>query len=126
MTFNKDHTFEYKINNTLSGSVFAGKLVQQYFIPGKWEIKKDSLILTPNNEAMKFDVDQSGISYKEEMADSVKSFINNLLSDEVKEQIKAQISMNKKVSYATNIDASGKKLELTGKGGSLHLVRKEE
>ena len=126
VTFNKDHTFEYKINNTLSGSVFAGKLVQQYFIPGKWEIKKDSLIITPNNEAMKFDVDQSGITYKEEMADSVKSIINNLLSDEVKEQIKAQISMNKKVSYATNIDASGKKLELTGKGGSLHLVRKEE
>jgi len=123
--FKEDHTFEYTINNPLSGSVFSGKLVQKSFIPGKWEVKKDSLYLVPNKDAIIFDIDQSGITFKEEMADSVKSIIKSLLSEEVKEDIKKQISLNKAVSYATNIDATGKKLELSGKNGSLHLIRKE-
>ena len=122
--FAEDHTFTCNLSNSLSGSVFYGKLIQKFDISGKWEVKKDSLYFIPNADSLKFYVDQSNISYKEEMADSVKSIVNEFSSDEIKNQIKDQLSFAHNVAYATNMDVSGKKLELSRKKASFHLVRK--
>ena len=77
--------------------------------------------------SFKMEIGDSGITYQPEMTDSVQAIKKYLLSEETKRNYLNGLDREMRQARATNVDRSGKRLELTNsKGETTHYQRKEE
>ena len=124
MYFNPDHTLKCVCSYMVTSSLFYGKISLDSKREGRWEIVKDSLILHFAPESFSLVANDSSITYKPEMKDSVNSIIRDLTSDEMVRRMKSEVFPGERISCTTNLDPTGKKLEITtNEGASLHLAR---
>lgn len=72
--FQKDDTFNIKVEGRYSNALYSGDIVLRYNYGGKWTIKGDSLIMEYAPASMTLEVDTTEITYRAEMRDSVKAF----------------------------------------------------
>lgn len=113
--YRKDHTFTMCVVHHVDPPIYSGKIVRTATLEGTWTIEGDSVIIVYNPASGKLSADDSGISYTEEMGDTIKRFIDLWLVgekplNELKRSIKER---GVKQSRATNIDLTGNRLELT-------------
>ena len=95
---------------------------------GTWTIEGDSIIAIFDPSTCKLSANDSGITYPEEMRDSVKRFINLwLVGDKQLHDLKQSITeQGVRQSRATNIDLTGNRLELIdSEKKTTHYKRKE-
>lgn len=113
--YRKDHTFMMRAIQQVAHPVYSGKIIRTATLEGIWTIEGDSIIATFNPSSSKLSADDSGISYANEMRDSVRRFVNLWLVgakqlNDLKQSITDQ---GIRQSRATNIDLTGNRLELT-------------
>ena len=125
MDFKEDRTMTCVLSYKASSSLFYGKISLDAIHTGKWEIRKDSLILHLDNDKFSLKADDSKITYKTEVKDSIESIIKDLTAPEVFNRQKTEMFLGEeRVACTTNIDPTGKKLEITTeKGMAIHLTR---
>ena len=124
MDFKVDHTLACVSSYMVTSSIFYGKISLDAKRDGRWEIIKDSLILHFDPESFSLIANDSSITYKPEMKDSIKSIIKDLTSPEMVRRMKSEVFPGERISCTTNLDPTGKKLEITtNEGASLHLAR---
>ena len=125
--FRKDHTFTKRISRQIAIPLYSGKIVRIVSLEGTWTIEGDSIIIVNDSSTCQLSVDDSHISYPEEMRDSVKRFINRLITDKQLKVQKIQIAKDGgRRAWATNINLTGNSLELTDpKDETTHFKRKK-
>lgn len=124
MDFKVDHTLACVSSYMVTSSIFYGKISLDARRDGRWEIIKDSLILHFDPKSFSLVANDSSITYKPEMKDSIKSIIKDLTSPEMVRRMKSEVFPGERISCTTNLDPTGKKLEITtNEGASLHLAR---
>ena len=122
--FNPDKTLTSIVSYKVTSSIFYGKISLDAKRIGRWDINKDSLILYFNDEGYSLVANDSSITYKPEMKDSINSIIKELTAPEMVERMKTEVFSARRYSCSTNMDPSGKKLEIiTDDGIALHLTR---
>lgn len=122
--FKVDHTLACVSSYMVTSSIFYGKISLDARRDGRWEIIKDSLILHFDPKSFSLVANDSSITYKPEMKDSIKSIIKDLTSPEMVRRMKSEVFPGERISCTTNLDPTGKKLEITtNEGASLHLAR---
>ena len=123
--FRKDKTFVNRNIIYWSCPIFFGKLVITSIIQGKWAIENDSLVNYFDINSLKMEIDDSGITYQPEMADSVQTIKKILLNEENRNRYLNGLDKNPRQPRATNVDRSGNRLELTNpEGVTTHYQRK--
>ena len=124
MDFREDHSLSCIVSYKATSSIFYGKISLDAKREGRWEIVKDSLILHFAPESFSLVANDSSITYKPEMKDSVNSIIRDLTSEEMVKRMKSEVFPGERISCTTNLDPSGKKLEIiTDNGIAIHLTR---
>jgi hypothetical protein len=125
MDFKEDRTMTCVLSYKASSSLFYGKISPDAIHTGKWEIRKDSLILHLDYDRFSLKADDSKITYKPEVKDSVESIIKDLTAPEIFNRQKTEVFLGEeRVACSTNIDPTGKKLEITtDRGVAIHLTR---
>ena len=113
--YRKDHTFTMRAIYHVAHPIYSGKIIRTAMLEGTWTIEGDSIIAMFNTSSCKLSADDSGISYANEMRDSVRRFVNLWLVgakqlNDLKQSITDQ---GIRQSRATNIDLTGNRLELT-------------
>ena len=126
--YRKDHTFTIRAIHHVAHPIYSGKIVRTATLEGTWTIEGDSIIAIFNPSTCKLSADDSGISYAKEMRDSIRRFIDLCLVGEKQlNDLKQSITeQGVRQSRATNIDLTGKRLELTNpQRETTHYKRKE-
>lgn len=124
--FRKDHTF--LANHTIYSlhNLFYGRMAINHTFTGKWAVENDSLVSYFDMSSLKVEVDESAIAYPPEKADSVRTLKQQLLSEDYKKSYLAPLAGNTRQARASNIDRTGKRLELTNpEGQTTHYQRNE-
>lgn len=127
--YRKDHTFTMRAIYHVAHPIYSGKIIRTAMLEGTWTIEGDSIIAMFNTSSCKLSADDSGISYVNEMRDSVRRFVNLWLVgakqlNDLKQSITDQ---GIRQSRATNIDLTGNRLELTdSKKKTTHYKRKQK
>lgn len=127
--YRKDHTFTMRAIYHVAHPIYSGKIIRTAMLEGTWTIEGDSIIAMFNTSSCKLSADDSGISYANEMRDSVRRFVNLWLVgakqlNDLKQSITDQ---GIRQSRATNIDLTGNRLELTdSKKKTTHYKRKQK
>jgi hypothetical protein len=124
--FHKDHTFH--TNHTIYSihPLFTGRIAVNHSFTGKWAVENDSLVIYFDITSLKVEVDENGIAYPQENTDSIRALKNQVLSEDYKKSYLAPLSDMTRQSRASNIDRTGKRLELTDpQGQSTHYQRSE-
>lgn len=122
--FNEDHTLTSISSYKVTSSIFYGKISVDAKHSGRWAIEKDSLILFLDNDKFTLSANDSSITYKPQMRDSVNSIILDLTSPEMVQRLKTEIFSGDRIGCTTNLDPAGRKLEITTANGvSIHLTR---
>lgn len=125
----KDHTFTMRAIHHVPQPIYSGKIVQTATLEGTWTIEGDSIIAIFDPSTCKLSADDSGITYPDEMRDSVKRFINLwLVGDKQLHDLKQSITeQGVRQSRATNIDLTGNRLELIdSEKKTTHYKRKQK
>lgn len=111
--FTKSGTFSVKAVHHYANAFYSGDIIVTFIWGGKWDINGDSLTLNYSPETAKAKIDQSGISYRAEMRDSVETFINNHFQEKALTEVgRKQCESLKKSTYGISINKSGDKIEL--------------
>lgn len=127
--YRKDHTFTMCAIYHVAHPIYSGRIIRTAMLEGTWTIEGDSIIAMFNTSSCKLSADDSGISYANEMRDSVRRFVNLWLVgakqlNDLKQSITDQ---GIRQSRATNIDLTGNRLELTdSKKKTTHYKRKQK
>lgn len=125
--FRKDHTFTSRFVHYWAYPAFYGKMAIKCNMSGKWYMENDSLVNYFDVSKFKMEVDDSGISYQPEMADSIRKIKEMLMSDDSKASYLNDLGKNPRQPRATNVDRTGMRLELTSpEGKTTHYQRKKE
>ena len=125
--FHKDKTFTTRHVIYWSHPIFFGKMTILTTMHGKWAFENDSLVNYFDINSFKMEIDDSGITYQPEMADSVQAIKKILLSYENKRTYLNGLDREMRQPRATNLDRTGKRLELTSpEGQTTHYQRREE
>lgn len=111
--FQKDDTFNIKVEGRYSNPLYSGDIILRYNYGGKWTIKGDSLIMEYAPASMTLEVDTTEITYRAEMRDSVKAFYDiyfhpSRLADRFRKEIG---SSNDTVGISVN--KTNDKIEMT-------------
>lgn len=126
--YRKDHTFTIRAIHHVAHPIYSGKIVRTATLEGTWTIEGDSIIAIFNPSTCKLSADDSGISYAKEMRDSIRRFVDLwLVGEKQLHDLKQSITeQGVRQSRATNIDLTGKRLELTNpQRKTTHYKRKE-
>lgn len=73
--FFKDHKFKNITKQHLMNPLYSGRVDFISEVSGTWQLQEDSLILNVNTN-IDYKIDDSHITYKEELKDSVKAMLN--------------------------------------------------
>jgi hypothetical protein len=123
--FRSDHTFTACETLKVGYDVFRGKAIVTCTTEGKWNIDGDSITILIEPSSIKVKVDESGISYQETMRDSIQSLLSQIHESALQSFRQDAARDNGRRTKATNIDMTGKKLELTyAEGETTHFKRK--
>ena len=126
--YRKDHTFTIRAIHHVAHPIYSGKIVRTATLEGTWTIEGDSIIAIFNPSTCKLSADDSGISYAKEMRDSIRRFVDLwLVGEKQLHDLKQSITeQGVRQPRATNIDLTGKRLELTNpQRETTHYKRKE-
>ena len=126
--YRKDHTFTIRAIHHVAHPIYSGKIVRTATLEGTWTIEGDSIIAIFNPSTCKLSADDSGISYAKEMRDSIRRFVDLwLVGEKQLHDLKQSITeQGVRQPRATNIDLTGKRLELTNpQKETTHYKRKE-
>ena len=111
--FMRSDTFNMKSVNYYANPFYSGDIIVTYRIGGKWYIKSDSVCMEYSPEPLKVEVDSSGISYRAEMRDSVRSFYNNYFQEsKLTEKVRKSLE-SKKDTLGMSINKTNDKIEMT-------------
>ena len=122
--FNPDNTLTSTVSYKVTSSIFYGKISIDAKHTGRWEITKDSLILFFDTDKFSLVANDSAITYKPEMKDSVNTLIKDLTGPQMFERMKNEVFSGERIGSTTNLDPTGKKLEITTDNGiAIHLTR---
>lgn len=110
--FNKDNTFVHIKYHIHTSTLFTGRLTTTHTMPGRWEIKGDSLIreYSPGGH---IEMDRSDVSYTPEMKDTVEFILDNFKKkvDQANKEWETEAEWERKANVAF-IDKSGNKIEI--------------
>lgn len=108
--FFKDHKFKNITRQHLMNSIYSGRVDFIYEVSGSWQLQKDSLVLKVNPN-ISYKVDDSHITYKPELRDSVKAMVNywNMTIKERVEQFKKNVT---RAAYFASINNVGNRIQL--------------
>ena len=110
--FNKDNTFVHIKYHIYTSTLFTGHITTTHTMPGRWELKGDSLIreYSPGGH---IEMDRSNVSYTPEMKDTVEFTLDKFQKsiDKRNEELKKDPSLDRRANVAF-IDKSGNKIEL--------------
>lgn len=122
--FNPDNTLTSTVSYKVTSSIFYGKISIDAKHTGRWEITKDSLILYFDTDKFSLVANDSAITYKPEMKDSINTLIKDLTGPQMFERMKNEVFSGERIGSTTNLDPTGKKLEITTDNGiAIHLTR---
>lgn len=115
--FKKDHSFVYILSKTHVHPAYSGQMVYTANVDGTWSLEGDSLIRNYNLGAY-YTLDTSGITYAEEMKDSVQRYIKRTqeMLDKQNELYKVKPVFGGRTANVIFIDRSGNKVEMTKVG----------
>ncbi len=117
--FFKDHSLKYQSVALFPHPAYYGKIAITANLEGKWSLEDDSLIIVVDPQTVKIVVNDKNISYRKEVADSVKAIVQNLRSDKVREQYVMSVRETPVMTRAINIDVSGKNMELIARDSTI-------
>ena len=124
--FHKDHTFHTSHTIYSLHPLFMGRIAINHTFSGKWAVENDSLVSYFDMSSLKVEVDENGITYPAENADSIRTLKNQVLSEDYKKSYLEPLANNTRQARASNIDRTGKRLELTDpQGQTTHYQRNE-
>jgi hypothetical protein len=124
--FRKDHTYSMHHTNYAQHPIFYGRMLVHYRGSGKWAEENDSLVIYLDTSSLKIEVEDNGITYQPELVDSIRSLKKQICSEEAKQSYLGPMKENPRQPRASNIDRTGKRLELTNpQGGTTHYQRME-
>jgi len=119
-----NHTFAKHGVLHVEDSLFRGRLKVTLSISGKWAVEDDSLVQYYDAGSARIAVDADSITYSDKNAGAVQALIKDIRSEKSCKDIAAEYVPNNRRSFATNISASGDKLELTAPGKAVsHFKR---
>ena len=128
LEFHSNHTFlhfqSYKLlNQDLN---FSGKGYLEVTVSGEWKINGDSLVLTYNLSSLKTGINEKDIVYRKETRDSVRRSLQSYKDQQLSLARKKIEAAGIRRTKATNIDTTGKSLELTDSNNkTTHYKRKK-
>ena len=108
-----DHTFTTRQSIRWGTSFFRHKMVQRFSLSGTWGVEGDSLVMHYDMKSYKMEIDDSEVTYPAHLADSVRWFKKQMVSEVRKPSLVKKLDQNNRTAQATNIDKSGTRLELT-------------
>lgn len=124
--FHKDHTFHTSHTIYSLHPLFMGRIAVNHTFSGKWAVENDSLVSYFDMSSLKVEVDENGITYPAENADSICTLKNQVLSEDYKKSYLEPLANHTRQARASNIDRTGKRLELTDpQGQTTHYQRNE-
>ena len=124
--FHKDHTFHTSHTIYSLHPLFMGRIAVNHTFSGKWAVENDSLVSYFDMSSLKVEVDENGITYPAENADSIRTLKNQVLSEDYKKSYLEPLANHTRQARASNIDRTGKRLELTDpQGQTTHYQRNE-
>lgn len=109
--FFKDHKFKNITRQHLMNSIYSGRVDFIYEVSGTWQLQEDSLVLNLNTN-INYKVDDSHITYKPELKDSVKAMVNywNLTIKERVDEFKENTVT--RAAYFVSINSVGNRIQL--------------
>lgn len=100
-------------------------MVQRYTLSGMWTVEGDSVVMHYDMKSYKMEIDDSEISYPPSLADNVRGLKAELASEAMKPEIAKKLEQDNRTAYATNIDLSGTRMELTDSNdNTIHFQKK--
>lgn len=124
--FRSDHTMSIRQIALWEDKFYTGKLKYIAIVEGTWRIEGDTINVIYQPSSCKCELDETGISYSEEMRDSVRrqlTQIKELYLQDFRGAVSTNGGSHKR---ATNIDMAGKRLELTSPEGQSIYFRRIE
>jgi len=108
--FSKDHKFKNVTKQHLMNTIYSGRVDFIYEVSGSWQLQKDSLVLKVNPN-ISYKVDDSHITYKPELRDSVKAMVNywNMTIKTRVEQFKKNVT---RTAFFASINNVGNRIQL--------------
>ena len=110
--FMKSDSFSIKMKSHYANPFYSGDIIATYIVGGEWDIKGDSLVLNYSPKSVKVEVDRSGITYREEMRDSVEIFINNHFQVSQLTEKTSKSLESRKDTFGISINKAGDKIEM--------------
>jgi UDP-3-O-acyl-N-acetylglucosamine deacetylase len=91
-------------------TIYSGRVDFIYEVSGSWQLQKDSLVLKVNPN-ISYKVDDSHITYKPELRDSVKAMVNywNMTIKTRVEQFKKNVT---RAAFFASINNVGNRIQL--------------
>ena len=120
--YRSDHTYTVSTTYNIAYSYYTGRLKAKFVTAATWELRGDSLYIEQLSEPT-FELDRSQIHYAPEMEEAVNNFVKlyedgcNILLEDMKNQ-----DVQRDTVYAS-IDASGNKIEMRYKQGTVYFTR---
>lgn len=109
--FMKPDSFSIESRAHYANPFYSGDIIVTYTFGGKWKIKGDSLALNYSPESVKAQVDRSGITYRDEMRDSVEAFFDRYFQVNQLVEMGRKQTESKKDTFAVSINKANDKIE---------------
>ncbi len=109
--FMKPDSFSIESRAHYANPFYSGDIIITYIFGGKWKIKGDSLALNYSPESVKAQVDRSGITYRDEMRDSVEAFFDRYFQVNQLVEMGRKQTESKKDTFAVSINKANNKIE---------------
>ena len=107
----KPDSFSIESRAHYANPFYSGDIIVTYTFEGKWKIKGDSLVLNYSPESVKAQVDRSGITYRDEMRDSVEAFFDRYFQVNQLVEMGRKQAESKKDTFAVSINKANDKIE---------------
>lgn len=111
--FRKDHTFTTHQLIRWGHNLFRDKMIQRFSLSGTWAVEGDSLVMYYDVKSYQVEIDDKNISYPPHLEDKIREVKAELASEAMKPKLVKRLEQNNRTAYATNIDQSGTRMELT-------------
>jgi hypothetical protein len=110
--FRNNHTFSQQVVKKYPSAIYAGVLVIKHNVKGRWEIKGDTLYRYYDKGRM-IELDESGITYSEDMKEKVEQYLGELRKRYDKDKPEYREWTHEDIVRHVAIDRNGNKIELT-------------
>lgn len=122
--YRKDHTFHSEYKTLWRHEVCYGNIIQIINLDGKWSVENDSLIRCYDLGSLKVRIDESEITYDPGRENDVKA-----MKDELMQRLPdfmEELRRNNRYAVGTNLDPTGRRLELKPViGDASHYMKKK-